>query len=271
MFSIGTKRFFKKFFRVVLFLYIIGSFAFIGYMLYSFYLNSDRQEEEKEESSKEEVKDLAEGKIYLNNTQVERLYAYLPNSSEMYNLNDILYKNFDQNILKAKAFELIEKADQKEKDRFILSETTLNAKMNDLYGDFSIKQEGFSYFVNKPLLDSSITSIQCIYNANKYICEKKNTKKKKEDELRYIESATKDEKGSIHIYERYVFFVKNNTGYDLYKDFNKTEKITNITHQQKLEYTIDQYLKEYQTIPTYEHIYKKKGNQYYLYETKVKE
>lgn len=271
MFSIGTKRFFKSFFKFLLFMYIIGSLCFIGYYVYTNYLDKDEKKQIENQEQKEEVKDLTEGKIYLNNSLIYELYTYLPNTSTMYNLKDNLYQDFDQKFLKAKAFELLEKADNEEEGKFILSETTLNGKIYALYGNIKIKQESFSYGVSKPLLDSSITAIQCSYNAHKYICERTNEKMVKEDELRYIESATKDENGAIHIYERYVLFVKSENNYDLYKDINKSEKITSISKEQKEKYSTEKYLNEYQSIPTYEHIFKKNGNHYYLYETKLKE
>lgn len=271
MLKIKMKRFFKFFFKCLLFLYVIVSLSFICYYVYLNYFSREEKNSVEEKEIKEEVEDFAEGKIYLNNPLIEQLYAYLPHTSSMYNLKDNLYQDFDQNLLKARAFELVEKADSEEKGNFILSETTLHAKVNDLYGNIPIKKESFTGYVTKPKIDSSITAIQCSYSANKYICQRTNTKMIKEDELKYIEYATKDEDGSIHIYERYIFFVKNNEQFDLYKDINKTEKITTITREQKNTYKIENYLEEYKSIPTYEHVFKKKGNHYYLYETKLKE
>ncbi len=271
MFRIKTKRFFKSFFKFLVFLYIIASLSFIVYYVYMNYINKEEKVSvEKEKATKEEVEDLAEGKIYLNNPFVYELYNYLPNTSSMYNLKENLYKDFNQDILKAKAFELVEKEDSQENNNFILAETTLNGKINELYGDIKIKKENFSYVVTNPLIDPSITAIKCVYKASKYICQRTNTIGKREDELRYIEYATKDENGAIHIYERYIFFVKNGSNYDLYKDINKQEKITTLTNKQRKEYTTEKYLEEYKSIPTYEHVFKKKGNHYYLYETKLK-
>lgn len=270
MLSIGKRRFLKSFFKFLLLIYVIASLGFIGYFVYTNYIVV-KQEKVEEEAPKEEVEDLAEGKIYLNNLQVYELYDYLPRSSSMYNLKENIYQNFDQNILKARAFELVEKADSQEQNRFILSETTLNAKVNELYGNIKIKPESFSYTVTKPLLDTSITGIKCTYNKNKYTCEKTSQVRKEEDEFHYIESATKDENGAIHIYERYFLYIENGNNYDLYKDINKQAKITTITSEQRKNYTTQEYLDEYPSIPTYEHVFRRDGSRYYLYETKVKE
>ncbi len=270
MFSVGKRRFLKNFFKFLLFIYVIVSLGFIGYFVYTNFM-VPKQEEVEDEPPKEEVEDLAEGKIYLNNTLVYELYDYLPRTSMMYNLSDNLYQDFDQNVLKARAFELVEKADSEENGQFILSETTLNAQINALYGDIKIQSGSFSYTVTKPLLDTSITGIKCTYNKNKYTCGKTKEIAVPADEMHYIDSATKDENGSIHIYERYFLFVKNGNNYDLYKDINKKEKITTITSKQRSTYTTGQYLEEYPSIPTYEHIFKRNGTHYYLYETKMKE
>lgn len=267
--SIGARRFFKRFFRFLLFIYIIASLAFIGYYVYQNYiLKEDTKEEKKETVEKEEVKDLAEGKIYLNNTLIDELYAYLPKSSSMYNTKEVLYKDFDQNALKARAFELIEKADYTENDQYILSETTLNAKVEKLYGSINIKKESFSYYVDKPLI-KNMSSVSCTYKKNKYYCSQTKETYPSVDELKYIEYATKDEEGSIHIYEKYLYFEKNGDNYDVYKDYLKQEKITTINQNVKSNYKMQDYIDEYKTVPTYEHIFKKKGNNYYLYETKL--
>ena len=271
--SISIKRFFKKFFKFLLFAYFIGSFCFIGYFVYKNYINKEKvvdKKEAKEEVTKEEVKDLAEGKIYLNNTLVFRLYKYLPDDSSMYVYEDVFYKDYDQNKLKGKAFALISEADAKENGKYILAKTSLHAKVNVLYGNIPIKDESFSSYVSSPLLDKNITGIACTYSKNKYTCEKKDLKKETLDELKYIESATKDEEGSVHIYERYIYFVKNNDKYDLYGDVKKLNKITTISEKERKSMQMEDYLKEYQSIPTYEHIFKKKGTNYYLYETKKK-
>ncbi len=271
--SISIKRFFKKFFKALLFVYFIGSLCFIGYFVYKNYINKENvvdKNKEKEEVVKEEVKDLAEGKIYLNNPLVFKLYKYLPDDSSMYVYEDVFYKDYDQNKLKGKAFALISEADAKENGKYILAKTSLHAKVNVLYGDIPIKDESFTASVSSPLLDKSITGISCTYNQNKYTCEKKTVKRESLDELKYIDSATKDEEGSIHIYEKYIYFVKNNDSYDLYGDVKKLNKITTISEKEKKSMQMEEYLKEYQSIPTYEHIFKKKGANYYLYETKKK-
>jgi hypothetical protein len=272
MFKIKIKRFFKIFLKFLLIIYVLGSLSFIGYYLYNnFFLE---QGQTTEEDQKEEVMDLTEGKIYLNNTLIDKLYNYLPFSSSMYNLKETYYKDFDQNILKAKAFEFVEDADSTDdskKSEFILSQTTLNAKIKMLYGDINIKNESFSYYVSNPLIDESITAIKCNYQKNKYYCSRTNTIGISEDEFKYIDYATKDENGSIHIYEKYIFFVENNDSYDLYKDFTKQEKITTISKDQRENMTTSDYLTKFKSIPTYEHIFNKNGNNYYLYETKLKE
>ena len=182
----------------------------------------------------------------------------------------MIYNNFNIDKLKAKALEYIEKEDSQDKDAFIFSETTINGKVKDLYGNIPVINKDFNAILNKPIIKFKSKTQKCVYSNKKYICKNAKLTSETRNELKYIEYATKDEEGTIHIYERYVSFKEVDSNYDMYKDYSQKEKITTISKEEKYNSNINVLIEKYKTIPTYEHIFKKDNGKYYLYETRLK-
>ncbi len=270
--GIGTKRRLKVFFKFILWIYVIASICFIGYYSYNEYIikGEDNNKKIVKKEKKEEVKDLVEGKIYLNNSEVTRLYNYIPNTSEIYTNNEVIYSKFSIDKLKAKALEFIEKEDSKNKDDYIFSETTINGKVKDLYGNINIDNKDFDAIMKNPKIKFKSNMQRCTYKNQKYTCKIIKLNANSIEEAKYLDFATKDEEGSIHIYERYVSFKRNGENYDLYKDYLQQEKITTISVEERTKLSMYDLINKYENIPIYEHIYKKNGNKYYLYETRIK-